>query len=218
MFVGHLAVALSAKRVEPRLPLPALIAAACGLDVLWPIFVLVGLETVRIDPGNTAFTPLDFVSYPWSHSLLMAVVWGAIAGHVTRLWLKSYTAGFVIAAAIVSHWVLDYITHRPDLPVWPGGPKVGLGLWDSVSGTIEIEGLIFAAGVAIYQHATKAIDGQGKWAFVALVVVMTALWVSGPFTPPPPSATAVGIAALVLVIVLPIWANWIERHRVMRLR
>lgn len=218
MVVGHIAVALAAKRVEPRLPLAALIAAACGLDVLWPVFVLAGIETVRIDPGNTAFTPLDFVSYPWSHSLLMAIVWGAIAGHVARLRLKSFVAGFVIAIAVVSHWVLDYVTHRPDLPLWPGGPKVGLDLWNSISGTIEIEGLIFAGGIAIYHHATKAIDAQGKWAFVALIVVMTALWVSGPFAPPPPNPTAVAIAAVVLVILLPLWANWIERHRVMRPR
>ena len=85
MFVGHVAVALSAKRIEPRLSLGALVAAACGLDLLWPVLVLLGIEVVHVDPGNTAFTPLDFVSYPWSHSLLMAVVWAAIAGHVTRV-------------------------------------------------------------------------------------------------------------------------------------
>jgi membrane-bound metal-dependent hydrolase YbcI (DUF457 family) len=216
MFVGHLAVALGAKRVEPKVPLAALVAAACALDVLWPLFVLVGLEVVRIEPGNTDFTPLNFVSYPWSHSLLMSVVWGAIAGHFARVWLKSTRAGIVVALLVVSHWVLDYVTHRPDLPLWPFGPKVGLGLWDSISGTIEIEGLLFAAGIAIYQHATRAIDAQGKWAFIAFVVTFGAMWLSGPFTPPPPSVTALVILAIVLVILLPIWAEWIERHRVVR--
>src|SRR5215510_5990452 len=104
MFVGHLAVALGATRLRPRLPLAALAAAAFGLDLLWPLFLLLGLETVRIDPGNTAFTPLDFVSYPWSHSLLMSAVWGAIAGAVAARRLGSRTAGLVIAAAVVSHW------------------------------------------------------------------------------------------------------------------
>ncbi len=218
MFVGHLAVAFGAKRVEPRVPLAALVAAAFGLDVLWPIFLLTGLEVVRIDPGNTAFTPLNFVSYPWSHSLAMSLVYAAIAGHVARVMLKSYRAGFVVAAAVVSHWILDYVTHRPDLPVWPWGPRVGLGLWDSIAGTIEVEGLIFAAGVALYQHATRAVDAQGRWAFVALVVVTGGLWISLPFSPPPPSVTAVEVMGLLLIAILPVWAVWIERHRAMRLR
>jgi membrane-bound metal-dependent hydrolase YbcI (DUF457 family) len=216
MFVGHLAVALGAKRIEPKVPLPALVAAACALDVLWPLFVLVGLEVVRIEPGNTDFTPLNFISYPWSHSLLMSIVWGAIAGHFARVWLKSFRAGAVVAALVVSHWVLDYVTHRPDLPLWPGGPKVGLDLWNSISGTIEVEGLLFAAGIAIYHHATRAIDAQGKWAFVAFVVVFGGMWLSGPFTPPPPSVMALVIMAIALAILLPIWAAWIERHRVVR--
>jgi len=213
MFVGHLAVALSAKKLEPRLPLSALVAAAFGLDLLWPLFLLVGLETVRIDPGNTAFTPLDFASYPWSHSLLMSIVWGAIAGHVARVMFKSTRVGLVIAAAVVSHWVLDYVVHRPDLPLWPGGPRVGLGLWDSIGGTIEVEGLMLAAGVAIYLHVTRARDAVGKWAFWAFVVTLGATWLSGPFTPPPPSVAAVIAMALALIAIVPAWAVWIDRHR-----
>ena len=87
MFIGHLAVGLGAKRVEPRVPLVVWVLAAFGLDVLWPLFVAVGLETVRIDPGNTAFTPMDFASYPWSHSLVMSVLWGVLAAAlVNRRW------------------------------------------------------------------------------------------------------------------------------------
>ena len=216
MFVGHLAVALGAKRVEPRLPLPALVAAAFGLDILWPVFLLVGLEVVRIDPGNTAFTSLDFASYPWSHSLLMSLVWGALGGHLTRVAFKSRAAGLVVATAIVSHWVLDFVVHRPDLPLWPGGPKVGLGLWNSIPGTLEIEGLLLAAGIFLYRSATKAIDRQGTWAFVALLVALTGIWLSGPFSPPPPSETAIAIAALLAAILIPLWAAWIERHRAPR--
>lgn len=213
MFAGHLAVALSAKKVAPKVPLAVLVASAFGADLLWPIFLLVGLETVRIDPGNTAFTPLAFVSYPWSHSLAMGVVWAAIAGHFARRAFGSMRAGLVVSALVVSHWLLDYITHRPDLPLWPFGPRVGLDLWDSVSGTIEIEGLLFAAGIAIYQHATRAIDAQGRWAFVALVVVVGGAWLSGPFSPPPPSVPALTVVALILAVVLPLWCIWIEKHR-----
>jgi membrane-bound metal-dependent hydrolase YbcI (DUF457 family) len=213
MVVGHLAVALGAKRIEPRVTLPVLVAAVFGLDILWPVFVLAGLETVRIDPGNTAFTPLDFVNYPWSHSLLMSLVWGAIAGHFARVGFQSVRAGLVVGALVVSHWLLDFVVHRPDLPLWPGGPRVGLGLWQSIPGTLVVEGLLFAAGIAIYLRTTRAIDGQGRWGLVALLVTLGALWASSPFGPPPPSVTAVAIVGVVMAVVIPVWAAWIERHR-----
>ncbi len=216
MVAGHLAVAMGAKRVEPRVTLPVLVAAAFGLDILWPVFVLAGLETVRIDPGNTAFTPLDFVSYPWSHSLLMSLVWGAIAGHLARVGFKSMRAGLVVSALVVSHWVLDYVVHRPDLPLWPDGPRVGLGLWQSIPGTLAVEGLLFAAGIAVYLRTTRAIDGQGRWALVALLVTLGGLWAGSPFGPPPPSPTAVAIVGIVMACVIPVWAAWIERHRAVR--
>jgi len=216
MFAGHLAVALGAKKIEPKLPLPVLVASAYAADLLWPVLLLVGLETVRIEPGNTAFTPLNFVSYPWSHSLAMNFVWAAIAGHFARKAFRSLRAGLVVSALVVSHWVLDYFMHRPDLPLWPFGPRVGLGLWESVSGTIEVEGLLFAAGIAIYHHTTKATDAQGKWGFVALVLAVGAAWLSGPFSPPPPSVGALTIVALILAVILPLWAAWIERHRTVK--
>ena len=216
MFVGHLAVALGAKKVEPRLGLPALVAAAFGLDLLWPIFLVLGLEVVRIDPGNTNFTPLDFQSYPWSHSLAMSVLWGAAAGIAARAWLGHTRAGLVVAALVVSHWALDFVTHRPDLPLWPGGPLEGLGLWNSVGATIVVEGAMFAAAVAWYLRTTTSRDAQGRWSFWLLVAVTTGAWLSGPLSPPPPSATAIAAVGLLMAVVFPAWAGWIDRHRVMR--
>ena len=128
MFVGHLAVALGAKRASPRTPLAALIAAAFALDLIWPVFLLLGLERVRIAPGHTAFTPLAFEHYPWSHSLSMAIVWGVVLGRASVFVLKRSVAGLLIGAAVVSHWLLDYVTHAPDLPLWPGGPVVGFSI------------------------------------------------------------------------------------------
>jgi hypothetical protein len=116
----------------------AFVAAVFGADLLWPVFLLLGLEAVRIDPGNTAFTPLDFVSYPWSHSLLMDVIWGALAGSIAMWTLGNARAGVLVGLAVVSHWVLDFASHRPDMPVWPGGPLVGLGLWHSVAATLVV--------------------------------------------------------------------------------
>ena len=216
MFVGHLAVALAAKKVAPRVPLAALVASAFGLDLLWPAFLLVGLEVVRIDPGNTRFTPLNFQSYPWSHSLLMSVVWGALAGHLTRVVLKSTRAGLIVGTIVVSHWVLDVVTHRPDLPLWPGGPLAGLGLWNSIVDTLVVEGGLLVAGIAVYRTATTARDATGEWAFWALIACTSAIWLSSPFSPPPPNVTAIAIVGLLAGGVFPVWAAWIERHRLMR--
>jgi hypothetical protein len=211
MFVGHLAAAFGIKRIEPRISLGLLVAAAFGLDLLWPAFLLIGTEQVRIDPGNTAFTPLAFDSYPWSHSLAMALVWGCVAAVATS-GLAGLRARFLVGAAVVSHWVLDFITHRPDLPLWPGGPKVGLGLWNSIPGTFIVEGAIFVVAVEMYRRAFIARDRVGRWSFWSLVGLTSVIWMSGPISPPPPSVTAIAIVGLALWL-FPLWAMWIERHR-----
>ena len=212
MFAGHLATALVAKRAEPRAPLGAYVAAAYGLDLLWPVLVLVGVERMRIDPGNTAFTALAFDHYPWSHSLLLAGVWGLLAGLLAARLTRNTRAGVCLGIVVVSHWVLDLIVHRPDLPLWPGGPKVGLGLWNSVPGTLVVEGLLFVGAVAIYSRATAPRDGTGRWAYVALLAFVGGIWATQPFSPPPPSVNAVAGTALALGL-LPFWAQWAERHR-----
>lgn len=213
VFVGHLAVALAAKRAAPRAPLAALVGASFGLDLLWPVLLLVGIEQVRVDPGNTAFTPLAFDHYPWSHSLSMAIVWGVVAGRVSAAILKNVAAGLFIGLAVISHWVLDFVTHRPDLPVWPGGPVLGLGLWNSIPATFIVEGLIYAGAIALYLRATPPRDTTGRVAFWSLVVFTLAIWISGPFAPPPPSVTAIAWVGIALWL-FPVWAAWIERHAV----
>jgi hypothetical protein len=212
VFVGHLAVALGAKRASPRTPLAALIAAAFGLDLLWPILLLAGIERVRIDPGNTAFTPLAFDDYPWSHSLSMAIVWGVVVGRFSVVVLKRAAAGFLIGLAIVSHWLLDYVTHAPDLPLWPGGPQVGLGLWNSIPGTLAVEGALFVAAIGAYVRGTRPRSAVGKWSFWSLIVLTTAIWISSPWSPPPPSVRAIALVGLAMWLFLP-WGTWIERTR-----
>jgi hypothetical protein len=215
MFVGHLAAALAAKRAEPRAPLGALVAAAFGLDLIWPVLLLAGVEVVRVEPGNTAFTPLAFDSYPWSHSLSMAIVWGVVGGRAAAGVLRHARAGLVVGLTIVSHWVLDYVVHRPDLPLWPGGPEAGLGLWNSIPLTIAVEGAMLAAAVGLYVRGTRARDAVGQWALWALVVFTGAIWVSGPWAPPPPGVGAIAVVGLALWL-LPAWAQWVERHRAHR--
>lgn len=212
MFVGHLAVALGARAAEPRVPLAVAVAAAFALDLLWPLLLLLGLESVRVHPGDTAFTNLAFDSYPWSHSLALVLVWAAVAGAVAHRALGSARAAAVVAALVLSHWGLDFLTHRPDLPLWPSGPRVGWGLWESIPGTIAVEGALLLAGMAAYRRATTARDPVGRWSLAGLVALATAIWITQPWSPPPPSATAVAVGALALWLFVP-WAWWIDRHR-----
>ncbi len=159
MFIGHYALGFATKRFEPRLSFGILLAAPQVLDLLWPIFVLAGIEHVEVVPGDTAFTPLRFVSYPWSHSLVMSLVWGAVLGAVVRLRGASLRATAMVVALVVSHWVLDVASHRPDMPLWPGGgPLLGLGLWKSVPATLIVEIAMYAVGVGLCAWATRAKD------------------------------------------------------------
>ena len=212
MFVGHLAVALGAKKATPDVPLGAAVAAAFGLDLIWPVLLLLGLETVRVNPGDTAFTNLAFDAYPWSHSLLTVVMWSALVAFFGRIVLGSRRVGAVLGGLVLSHWVLDFVTHRPDLPVWPSGPLVGLGLWNSIPGTILVEAGLLAVGIWIYLGATTSKDLVGTAAFWTLVALTGVMWVSQPWAPLPPSATVVAAGALLLWL-LPPWAIWIEQHR-----
>ena len=212
MFVGHLAVALGAKRVSPRTPLAALIGAAFGLDLMWPILLLAGIEHVRVDPGHTAFTPLAFDHYPWSHSLSMAVVWAVAVGRLSVVLLKRSAAGLVIGLAVVSHWLLDYVTHIADLPLWPGGPEVGLGLWNSIPGTLVVEGIFFSAAVFAYVRSTRPRQKAGTWSLWALIMLTVMIWVSGPWSPPPPNERAIAWVGLAMWL-FPIWGTWIDRTR-----
>src|SRR5688572_26032769 len=158
MFIGHFALGYAAKRSVPRLSLAVLFAAALFADLLWPVLVALGIEHVRIVPGITASTPLEFISYPYSHSLLTLALLGALFGWIaTRVAAPAASQApdtsrifVIVTGLVISHWALDVVTHIPDLPLYPGGPKFGLGLWNSVPGTIAVETLLFALGVWIY--------------------------------------------------------------------
>jgi membrane-bound metal-dependent hydrolase YbcI (DUF457 family) len=213
MFIGHFAVGFAAKKFAPRSSEAVLLAAPLLADILWSVFVLLGWEQVRIDPGNTRFTPLDLVSYPWSHSLLMLCVWatafGAIYYALTRYW-----AGTVaIWIGVVSHWVLDWVTHRPDMPLYPGGARHGLGLWNSIAGTMVVEILMLAVGVRMYARTTGAKDRIGRYAFVAYVALLLVIYVADAFSPPPDSVAEIAWAGIAAPIILIPWAWWFDRHR-----
>jgi membrane-bound metal-dependent hydrolase YbcI (DUF457 family) len=214
VFIGHFAVAFASKKVAPKVSLGTLVIAAAFLDVVWPVLVLLGVERFRIVPGFTAINPFDFVYYPWSHSLLMTAVW-ALLFALVYFAVRGDRAGAVwLGIAVASHWVLDFVSHRPDLPLYPGGEtRLGLGLWQSVPATFAVEGLMFAAGIALYMQSTKVKDRIGTvawWAFIALLVV---LYIPGPWSPPPPSENVVAIVGIIALAIFAPWAYWIDRHR-----
>ncbi len=212
MFVGHFGVGLAAKRVAPRASLGWLIAAPLLLDLLWPIFLLAGWESVRIEPGITVVTPLDFVSYPISHSLLAASGWAVLLGGA--YWaIRRYRRGaLVIAAGVVSHWFLDWLVHRPDLPLYPGGPQFGLGLWNSVSATLALEALFFFGGVWLYARSTKPASPAGRWAWLAFVAFVTLVYAANLLGPPPEQVDQVAYVTLSLWL-MPLWAWSFDRNR-----
>ncbi|MGH9363525.1 MAG: hypothetical protein ACRD2T_16565 [Thermoanaerobaculia bacterium] len=214
MFLGHFAVGFAAKRVAPEISLGTLFIAAQLADLLWPVFVLLGLEVVAIAPGITAVTPLDFVRYPYSHSLVALLGWGAALAAVWWVVRRGRAAaGLWLAALVVSHWLLDVVTHRPDLPLTIGGDaRLGLGLWNSVAGTLAVELLLFAAGVTLYARATAPRDRAGRIAFWALVALLVAIYLANLFGPPPPSPRAVAWAALAMWLLIA-WGVWLDRHR-----
>ena len=216
MFIGHFALGFAAKKAAPKLPLGALFIGAQFLDLLWPIFVLLGLETVRVHPGDTVVTPLEFVSYPLSHGLIPVLGWAVVLGFAI-LAARGYPRGaWVVAALVVSHWVLDWITHRPDLPIWPTSDvKVGLGLWNSRPWTMIVEGLMYVVGVGIYARTTQPRNRGGVWGLWLLVGFLAAIYVGNLLGPPPPSAKAVAWSAVSMWLIV-LWGYWLDSRRTVR--
>jgi hypothetical protein len=192
--------------------LGTLILAAEFLDVLWPIFLIAGIEHARIAPGITRVSPLDFYDYPISHSLVTSVGW-SVAFAIIYFALRRYPRGAWVAAALVlSHWFLDVLVHRPDMPLTPHGPVVGLGLWNSVAATVITEGGLLTIGLIVYLRTTVARDGVGRWAFWTLIILLMAIWTNSLRGAPPPSLSALEGSTLSLWIAVA-WAGWADRHR-----
>src|SRR6516225_2873053 len=213
MFIGHFAVGFAAKRFAPRASLAVLLAAPLLPDLLWPPFLLLGWERVRIDPGNTKFTPLDLAYYPWSHSLLLCLVW-ATGFALLYDRITHYRRGtLAVWIGVVSHYILDWITHRPDMPLYPGGPRYGLGLWNSIPSTLLVEVSMFAIGIWLYVRTTRPSDWIGRYMFWAYVLLLGAAYISDRFSAPP-SDVMRDIAKPSAIIVLPLllWTWWFDRH------
>lgn len=212
MFLGHFGVAFAAKKASPKTSLGTLVFAAQFADLLWPLLLLAGIEKMTIVPGILPASPFDFTSYPISHSLVAQLGWGALLSLIYFALKRDGKSALLVGALIPTHWVLDFIAHRPDMPIYPGGAKYGLGMWQSIPLTISVEYVLFAAGIALCLSATRSKDATGKWAFWTLVGLLGVLYPVSMFGPPPPTVQALALSALAIWLTVP-WAAWADRHR-----
>jgi len=208
MFIGHIAVALAGKRMAPSVSLATWLASVQLVDLLWPLFLLTGLEHVRVAPGITRFTPLDFYDYPITHSLIGAVCWAVLFGGGWMIVRRNTRVAALLAAGVVSHWVLDAISHRPDMPVLPHGPYVGLGLWNSVAATLLVELTMFAGAIAVYLRHGGA--GRRRTSFWLLMAFLLVIYFAASFGPPPPDTRTLALSALAAWLLVP-WAWFADR-------
>jgi len=213
MFIGHFGVGFGAKKIIPKPSLATIFLASQFIDLLWPILLLLGIEQVLIDPGNTVVTPLNFINYPFSHSLIGVMIWAVLFASIYFTLKKDLKVSIWLGVLICSHWILDLITHRPDLPLlFNNENMVGLGLWNSLIGTILIEGAIFAVGIYFYMKVTTSKNRTGTVALWALIGFLVIIYISNLFGPPPPSEEPIGLIGLSQWLLIA-WAYWIDKNR-----
>jgi hypothetical protein len=221
VFVGHYGVSLAAKRFRPELSLGVLFLAVQFLDVLFAVFVLAGVEKMRIVHGFSAYNPYDLYWMPYSHSLLGAIAWSVVAGTGCFLWMSARgerrraASAAVLAAAVFSHFLPDVPMHTPDLPLGPGAgsPKIGLGLWNHRAAAVAAELAVLVIGGALYLRGSRARNRRLRFATGVFAYTLLALTVATPFMPDPSSAAAFAVQALALYFLIAFAANWIDRRR-----
>lgn len=209
MFLGHIAVGLAGKRAAPTVSLATWLTSVQFVDMLWPIFLLIGFEHVRLAPGITRFTPLDFYDYPITHSLVGSACWAGLFAGASIVAYRSARISLLLGAGVLSHWVLDVMSHRPDMPVFPHGPYIGLGLWNSVSATLIVELSMFAIGIFLYVRGGGA--GRRRVSFWLLMGFALVAYFGAAFGPPPPDVRTLAWSALIGWLLVP-WTWFADRE------
>jgi len=215
MFIGHFGLSFAAKKVAPRVSLATLFIATQFADILWPFMLVFNVEKVAIVPGYTKTNAFEFLYYPYTHSLLMGVVWGLLLGGIYWLFKRDKRGALVIGLCVLSHWFLDLIVHTADLPLTPFSDyKVGFGLWNNVMLTLVLEAIIFLGGVFVYAAYTLAKNRIGSWGLWVLVVLLLVFQLSNTYGPPPPdSIMTLFVSFVILMAILIGLAYWVDRNR-----
>jgi hypothetical protein len=220
MFIGHYGAAFAGKIVsfpgkdKSRKPsLGTLFLAAQFLDVLWPVFILLGIEKIAIANSTNTFLNVQFLYYPFSHSLAGSAVWSLLFALVYYIIRRNVKYSLLCGVLVLSHWVLDLISHIPDLQIIPGIElRVGLGLWNSEVLTVIIEGSIFIFGIYLYLRSTTAKNKRGWITLWGLIIFLIIAYITSIFSPAPPSVNAIGYAGLSQWIIIA-WGYWVDRNR-----
>ena len=216
MFIGHYGASFAAKAIDKRIPLWVLFLAAQLVDIFWTIFVLLGIERVQIKPGITVASPLDFVFYPYTHSLVGSLAWGAVAMIVYRAIrprAEAWRTGLIVGAVVASHWFLDLLVHRPDLALYDDAMKVGFGLWNYPLIEYALEYVLFFGGIIWYLRATQPATASGKYAMVIFGLVVGLLFAVSGMGSPPPDSSSIAVVGLVLYLTLTGVVFWLEKKR-----
>jgi hypothetical protein len=215
MFVGHYGPSFAAKTVKPAIPLWVLFLAVQLLDVFWAIFVLLGIEKVRIVPGITAVNPLDLYYMPYTHGLITSMLWSIVAAAAYRALKKDadWTAAGIVGGAVFSHWILDLLVHRPDLPLYGDSYKVGLTLWDYPVAASALEVVILFGSLYFYLRSTRPITRAGRYGMVIFGIAMLAVQGIVFFGPPPTSDKSAAMTALFAYFLFAGIAGWLEKKR-----
>ena len=218
MFIGHFGLSFAAKKAVPQVSLVTLFIATQFVDLLWPFLLVFNIEKVAVVPGYTKTNSFEFLYYPITHSLMMGIVWGMIAGLLYWGFKRDYKAAVVIGLCVLSHWFLDLIVHTADLPLTLfGDVKVGFGLWNHVALTLIIESVLFFGGAMLYAGVTVAKNKKGTWLLWTLVVLLFVISLGNTFGPPP-SASIMGlfVSFMALMLIILLLAFWTDRNRVIK--
>jgi hypothetical protein len=213
VFVGHYGVSFAVKAGRRDIPLWVLFLAVQLVDVVWAVLVLCGVEKLRIVPGITATNPLDLYYMPYTHGLITATAWSVLAAVAYRLWRANggSRSAALVGIAAFSHWVLDLVVHRPDLPRFGDDHKVGFGLWNYRGPALGLEILFLFGGMWLYLRRAES-SGGGGGSFVMAGVAMLAVHTFVFYGPPPVSGHAAAVSALAAYGIFAGVAWWLERR------
>lgn len=207
MLAGHLAIGLLAKRVEPAISLGTFVLAAMLADLLWCVFMIAGMEHAQFRPGMGAANYFVASDIAMSHSLLMDTIWAALLAGAWFVWRRQPRAALVLGAAVISHWLLDLVSHRPDMPLAPRVHRYfGLGLWTSIPATVIIEGGFWLFAIVIYTRATEPRNRAAGFVFWSGAALFTLAWYSNIAGPPPRNFKAAPVVSLVFFSLMVAWA------------
>ncbi|HEX6732757.1 MAG TPA: hypothetical protein VF074_22245 [Pyrinomonadaceae bacterium] len=214
MHVGHFAAGMIARHFDTKISLGTFILAAMLADFLWCVFMLAGAEQVQFKTVPGAANYFEPLNIAWSHSLVMDVIWATLFAAAYFLWRRNTSAAGLLFVIVLSHWPLDVIAHRPDMPLAPVvESQFGLGLWTNIPATIIVEGGLWLLGVILYIRTTKSKRRFGPYVFWGVVLLLTLLWYNNIAGPPPPDPRIAPLFSLVYFSLVVAWAYWMNRLR-----